>query len=308
MTAYSRDLFRLTPALLLLLFLPSSAGAGAWTQPKGHIWSKLTIMAQSTTEEYVAVGVAGREPDIQRVYIPGERAPYDDLGEYDSRAAFFDLWYGVTDRIDIGVQIPWFRQEFVNDALLIGFGEPRVASGFSDIRGFLKINLVQKPFVGTVKFGFKAPTGEFVNEEGIIPVGEAQWDFDVVGQIGKSLWPLPVYANLDVGYRFRLKNEDIDRDPGNELLFLGEVGVNPRSWALVALKLEGIRGKKGKVLGVTNDSLVKRISYLSPTAVLGPWNNVSFEAAARISLNGRSFPAGALYTIGVQYSGNPFSR
>jgi len=289
--------------LILLLLAPTAAHAGAWTLSKGRYWSKITLMTQSTDEEYVSIGVAGRPPDIQRIYEPGDRAPYAERGKYESRAVFVDLWYGVTDRLDIGLLVPWFRQTFVNDALLIGFGEARVASGISDVRGFLKVNLIKDPFVGSIKLGAKAPTGELINEEGIVPVGEAQWDIDIVAQIGKSFWPVPLYAGLDIGYRFRTKNEELDRDPGNEIVFIAELGATPTSWSLLAIKLEGIRGQKGKILGVANDSLRKRVTYLSPTAGLGPWNDIRFEAASRISLNGRGFPAGPLFTVGLTYEG-----
>ena len=298
---------------VLLLFCaycltPQDLLAGAWTLSKGHLWSKVTFMAQSTNEEYVSVGGQGREPDLSFLYKAGDRARYRENGSYSSRAVFFDLFYGLTDRFDLGLQVPFFRQEFVTDALRIGFGGPRVASGFSDIRAFLKFRLFQTPAVGTFKFGFKAPTGDFVNEEGIIPVGEGQWDFDFIFQLGRSFWPLPAYADLDVGYRARMKNDKIDRDPGDEWFFLAEVGYTPLERMLVALKVEGIWGKPARVFGLKLPRDVKRITNVSPTLFVGPFQHVSLEAALRISVNGRSFPAGQMWVVGLSYTGNPFQR
>ena len=292
--------------LLIILFAlnPQNISAGAWTLKKGHFWGKTTGMVQSTTEEYVAVGGAGREPDIARIYEAGERARYRENGHYDSRAFFIDLFYGVTDRLDLGVQIPFFRQEFEN----VGFRPANTASGFSDIRGFIKMNLIQKPFVGTLKVGFKAPTGNFQNQDGMIPVGEGQWDFDVIAQAGQSFWPLPIYANLDLGYRMRLKNETISRDPGDEWFFNAEVGYNPAEKLLIALKIEGIRGKPSKVFNLELPRDIKRITYFAPTLLIGPYQALSFESSLRISAGGLNFPAGRMWVAGISYAGNPFNR
>jgi hypothetical protein len=46
----------------------------------------------------------------------------------------------------------------------------------------------------------------------------------LVLQAGRFLWPLPSYANIDLGYRIRLANEDILRDPGDEWLVNAEIG------------------------------------------------------------------------------------
>ncbi len=291
-----------------LFLLPGDLLAGAWTLPRGHLWTKLTFMYQSTNEEYVSVGGAGRPPDPSITYQAGDRARYRFNGNYNSRAFFFDIFYGVTDRIDVGAQVPFFRQQFQDASILTGFGEPRTATGFSDIRGFFKYRAFQKHLINTLTFGFKAPTGNFVNEDGLIPVGEGQWDLDFIVQLGRSFWPVRAYANLDVGYRLRLKNDKIDRDPGNEWFYTAEAGYTPIANLLLALKLEGIRGKPATVFGIQTSQDVKRVTYLSPTVSFGPVNHFSLEAALRISINGRSFPAGQMLVLGISYSGNPLTN
>ncbi len=300
--------FVILPLLWAGFLSPGELAAGSWTLPKGDFWSKVTYLKQSTNQEYVSSGGQGRPPDPAVQYFPGDRARYRFDGQYSSWAVFLDLFYGITDRFDVGIQVPFFRQEFVDDALLTGFGEPRRATGFSDVRGILKFRAIREPFIGTLKLGVKAPTGQFLNEDGIIPVGEGQWDFDFILQAGRSFWPIPAYANAEIGYRLRLKNDEIDRDPGDEWIFLGEVGANPAKRILVALKLEGIRGKRATVIGLSNPSTIKRVTYLSPTVALGPFGNTSVEFALRISLNGHNFPAGQMLIAGVSYSGNPFRR
>jgi hypothetical protein len=290
--------------IVLMSVAPQTALAGAWTLKQRHLWAKITLMSQATDEEYVAVGGSGREPNLAQFYEPGDRARYRENGHYDSRAIFLDLFYGLTDRVDLGIQIPYFRQEFEN----VGFRPANVASGFSDIRAFLKTNLIQQPFVGSFKLGFKAPTGKFESKDGIIPVGEGQWDFDFIAQLGRSFWPLPVYANLDLGYRLRLKNTSISRDPGNEWFFNAEIGYQPINKLLFALKVEGIRGQPARVFNLELPRDKKRITSITPTLLLDLHQNISFETALRISMAGHNFPAGRMWVAGLSYSGRPFSQ
>jgi hypothetical protein len=278
--------------------LLATSHAGAWTFERGTLWSKVTFLTQSTNEEYKSIP----ESEFDR----GDRGPYRLDGEYSSRAVFFDLFYGVTDRFNIGLQIPFFRQSFEDAELRAGFGGARRSTGFSDIRVFLKHRLIIGPIISSFKFGFKAPTGDFRNEQGLIPTGEGQWDFDFILQLGRSFWPFRAYANADLGYRARLKNDTIDRDPGDEFFWIGEFGYQPLEKVLATLKCEGIRGKQSVSLGIQNASDVKRITYISQSVSFGPFNGTQIETSLRISINGQNFPAGPVLTVGLTYQGNPF--
>ena len=86
-----------------------------------------------------------------------------------------------------------------------------------------KLRLLQYPVVLTFKSAVKFPTGDFVNEDGLIPVGEGQWDFDFGAQVGRSFWPLPAYVAAEYAYRIRRENVEILRDPGEEKLINGEL-------------------------------------------------------------------------------------
>ena len=298
-------------AALLAIFvchIPGNVIAGPWTLPGDHMWCKIAFMGQTTHEEYVGTSGSGRGPDPGKVYTEGNRASYRFDGRYRSRALFFDLVYGVTGRADIGMQVPFFRQEYQDAALLTGFGEPRSATGFGDIRGFLKIKVLNRRTVGTLKVGFKAPTGEFVNEDGLIPVGEGQWDIDAAVQLGRSLWPIPAYVSSDVGYRFRRRNGEIDRDPGDEWFFIAEGGFKVHRFALLGIKIHGIRGKAATVFGTRIQSDIKRITYVSPVINLGPVRGFTLETAINVSVAGRNYPAGWMTVLGLSYTGKPFPR
>ena len=149
---------------LTLLKAAADVDAGAWTLQRGQFWGKLTYFQQHTEEWYVGKGRFG---------APGTRARYDFDGQYESRAVFFESLYGVTDRLDLGLQVPYFDQSFANAA----FAEPRTDTGLSDIRALAKLRLLAKPLVLALKAGVKVPTGEFKNEDGLIPVGEGAVGF-----------------------------------------------------------------------------------------------------------------------------------
>ncbi len=259
--------------------------AGAWTLPRGQLWSKITYFQQHTEEWYVGQGRFG---------APGTRARYDFDGQYESRAVFFEGLYGVTDRLDLGLQVPYFDQSFTNAA----FAEPRTDTGLSDIRLLAKLRLLAKPLVLALKAGVKVPTGEFKNEDGLIPVGEGQWDFDFVGQVGRSFWPRPLYGNIDLGYRVRTRNEQIDRDPGDEWFVNAELGYQLVRQLMLVGKCEVLRSRPAVVFGGI-EAEIKRIVYLTPALLYAVGQRTTIEAAVRFSLNGRNFPAGRQLVLGL---------
>jgi hypothetical protein len=277
---------------LALLGLAAEAGAGAWTLPKGKFWGKVTYFQQATDEWYVASPqfIAGR------IVEPGDRSRYNFEGEYESKAIFAEGFYGLSDRLDVGVQVPYFDQTFSDQTR----SEAVSDAGLSDIRVFAKFRLIDKPFLLTLKTGAKMPTGEFKNEDGLIPVGEGQWDFDFIAQVGRSFWPLPLYGNVDVGYRIRTKNDEIDRDPGDEWFLNAELGYNITRKLMLMSKYELLRSDPSIEFGtIKNRSQIKRITFLTPVLLYAIDERMAVEAAVRISLNGRNYPAGGQFVLGV---------
>ncbi|HJP31674.1 MAG TPA: transporter [Candidatus Latescibacteria bacterium] len=290
---------RITTFCLFVLLTPTLALAGAWTTPRGTLWAKASWFQQSTDEWYTDADQPILLPDnTLGSRAAGSRQPYRFNGSYESTAVFLEGYYGITDAIDVGLQVPWFDQSFDDDTRIDSPAE----SGFSDTRVFARWRLFDKPFLLTLKGGVKIPTGEFKNEDGLIPVGEGQWDYDIVVQAGRSLWPLPAYANVDVGYRVRTENTEILREPGDEWLVNAEVGYNPLPRLQLALKLDGLYGKAGRSFGLRTESLTKRITYLAPTASWRLGGDTIIEAALRISTGGRNFPAGNQIIFGLSTS------
>ncbi len=288
--------------LLIITLLLSGASelfAGAWTLPKGKLWTKVTYFQQSTDEWYAA----SRQFIAGKIINPSTRTRYNFEGQYESKAFFAEAFYGVTDRFDVGVQLPYFDQVFSDETRIdpvSGARTPVSDAGLSDMRLFAKFRLIEKPFLFTLNGGIKMPTGEFKNEDGLIPVGEGQWDFDLIAQLGRSFWPLSLYGNVDVGYRVRTKNDEIDRDPGDEWFLNAELGYNITRRLLLAGKYEALRSDPSVEFGsIVNRSQIKRISYLVPMLLYDIDGNTALEAGVRISINGRNFPAGRQFVFGL---------
>ena len=296
---------RVTPLLIVALsiLLPQMASAGAWTLGKGQVWSKITYMSLSTNEHYDNDGNVGEIP-----------------ARYKSQQLYFDVYYGLHDRIDVGVKIPYISNEFVDVSPEHPFsGAPdKKDSGLGDVRGVAKINLVQSAdLVGTLKLGFKAPVGEYREVPEALSITGGQWDFEVVGQLGRSFWPVPVYGNVDLGYRLRGEYADpnpsdaggVDRTytPGAEIVFNAEAGYSPMDKLLVALKYESIIGAEYDTInnppaGSQVETLNQSVAYLAPTVLVGLHPSVSLEAQARMTVSGSRYFAGSTYGVGLSFT------
>ena len=284
-----RSFSRTIPILIAALGIaaPGVAFAGAWTLEKGQVWSKITGLYQATDEHFDRDGEPSGFP-----------------ADYTSREVYLDVYYGVTKRFDLGVQFAAINRKFENftsNRHREMFGYRAKESGLGDIRVFGKVNLAHEPVVGTLMLGIKAPTGDFRAAPEAMSAGNGQWDVEVVAQIGKSFYPIPAYANIDLGYRLRETNETIHHNPDDELIYNLEVGASPVEMLNVALKLEGISGAG------------RRVTYAIPTAIVSLPQGLALEAAARVSVLGRADPAlGAPYTFfagstflfGISYTGS----
>lgn len=292
-------------ALAIIGLWAAPALGGAWTVPASSFWGKVSYFRQTTGEWYIDSSLPMVVQTADGVEITqvsaGSRQPYRFGGQYRSKAVFAEGFYGVTDWLNLGVQIPYFDQVYQDSTRT----EAPSDAGFSDLRIYTKLRALQSPAVLTLKLGVKVPTGDFKNEDGLIPVGEGQWDFDLLLQAGRSLWPLPAYANLEAGYRLRMENADVLRDPGDEWLVNAEAGWSPRPRLSLALKLEVLHGKAGRSFGFENPSLKKRIVYLAPTVSWTLFGETAAELALRRTLAGRNFPAGNQLTVGLSTRAGP---
>jgi hypothetical protein len=179
----------------------------------------------------------------------------------------------------------------------------RLTTGLADPRLYLRVGpslagLDDLPFAVALRGGVKFPVGDFNVDANTISLSQGQRDWDLLLEVGKSLYPWPVYLMGWVGYRWREVNHTIREKPGDERLFYVAAGgsVDRFRWKLAVDGLFGrppVRTDFGLVL--QNDE--RELVQLIPTVgwQVGPG---AFEAGLRLPVHGRKFPAGPVFTLG----------
>ena len=269
-------LTRLLAACGLIASLCSHAEAGAWTLPKGRNWIKAGFMFQDTTERY---------------FLDGERIPYFFDGRNQTRALFFEYARGLTDRWEVKAQLPFFSISFDDIA------DDRTSNDIGDLRVESRFNALLDPLVLTFGGEIKFPTGEFVNDAEIVPVGEGQYDFDVFTEVGRSLWPVQGYVTGKIGYRWRTANAETGIDFGNEVIWQAEVGYRPWSRLDTKLLFRGLHGAEATSFGLPIQTLKREAVYVEPGVSWAIAPNQRIELTVPVSIRGRNWPAGPVLNV-----------
>lgn len=288
-------------AVSLSWLTSSAAFAGAWTLPKGRLWLKSAIYYQSTKSRFCTEQDA-RSLSFQEAGCTsaGRSAPFDPFvrGESEALAIFTEAVYGATGWLDLGIQVPFYSLQFTN---LANPGRPRTTT-LGDLRFFAKVRLLEKPFLSSITLGAKSPTGDFNVDAEVVNVSEGQWDFEVLGEIGKSFWPVRGYVSLGVGYRFRNDNDNFEHTMGNEFIALLEAGYNVTDKIMLKGSLDWLRGSRPQ-LKSTGDKLLwhRELMTIAPALVYSIGENLQLESSIRFSIRGRDFPDGPQFIGAVSY-------
>ena len=78
--------------------------------------------------------------------------------------------------------------------------------------------------------------------------------------------------------------------------------LQPNGKAAIGAETRWALSKAGSSFGLRTESLTKRITYLAPTVSYRMGDDSMVEAALRISLGGRNFPAGNQLIVGLSTS------
>lgn len=283
---------------ILTLVLTGNSYAGAWTLKRGQLLVKTSLLYQKTTDRYYSRNTPC--PAGHNCTSSGQRVPFPFDGESKVTAVYLDLDYGLTDRLQLGVQIPYFDIEFED---LANPDRPK-STDIGDIRFGAKYRFFTNPIVSTIGIAAKAPTGFFNKDAEVVPVGDGQWDLEFTGQFGRSLWPVRGYVNLDIGYRLRF-TPDIETstlDPGNEFFFRGEGGYSVSKILLLKVVLSGLYGGKFLSEDLTILDSQREVLFLEPGIYLSITDNLAFESSVQFSLSGKNYTAGEVFNVGLSYS------
>jgi hypothetical protein len=263
--------------LAAFLVLPSPSRAGAWVLPKGQWWFHVGFLYQTTDERY---------------FLDGERIPFFFDGHNETTAGFFDLRRGMGKGVELLVQVPMYSIRFDDLA------DQRKSTGIGDVRAGARWEFLHGPVIATVGGVVKFPTGEFINDAEVVPVGEGQYDFEISGEIGHSLWPRPGYVNGQVGYRFRATNQENGITPGDEIFWSFEGGYRILPRLMLKGMARGLYGFESTSFGLLIQTLRREVVYIEPGVVFSISPSQSLEVTVPVSIRGRNWPAGPVLNIG----------
>ncbi len=290
-------------SLFLLVFgIHRELSAGGWTTPKGTLWLKSAFFYQSTDRRFCsaqdALSLAFHEAGCTTA---GDRAPFDPFSGGESRAAtiFLDAAYGLTDRFEISLQLPFYSLQFTNSA-----DPDRPASlSVGDVRIGVKYQFLTKPFAASVKTTLKAPTGKFTIDAEVVNVSEGQFDYEFLVEAGKSLWPFRGYVNIGAGYRWRGDNERFEHILGDEFIATAEFGFNVHKNVMLKSAFEWMQGERPKrrVAPDTRFLWRRELLTVSPTLIVSTSSKTRIEGGVRFTLTGQDFPAGPQFGAGVSH-------
>ncbi|MFQ5601839.1 MAG: transporter [bacterium] len=272
--------------------------AGAWTLKRNQLWVKSSVFFQKTHEQFYSRNTGC--PFSHKCDKSGQKVPFPFDGESKFTAVFLDIGYGLTDRLELKVQVPFYDIQFTD----LSNPERDGTNDIGDIRFGARYRFITLPFVATFKVEAKAPTGFFNKEAEVIPIGDGQWDLELVGQFGRSLYPVTGYLNFDVGYRIRFEPDPqtSTRIPGNEIIFRGEGGFNVMNNLLLKLAVSGLYSAKFKDEDFTLPDSEREVLYLEPAVFWSVTPALALEAGVQFSLSGKNYPAGEVFSLGVSYT------
>lgn len=274
---------------LLLLLCPLLAQAQAWTQPKGHGYFK------------VSYGQAGAGEQFD---FAGDRIPYAEgvSGDaFQDRSVYLYGEYGVTDRLTVVTLLPRKRL-----TVHTANGDEQSTDGLGSAMLGLRWRSTQTTLSSlAINVAAVVPMGYARNRTPAIGPGQADVQANLA--YGRSLYPLPGYAQASLGFRFRSEvyafsraidcptgtstcQSDLQPSYDDEWLFAAEAGLSLDRWALLQVLTHGV------------------------------WSNqppeTGFDPANPIPTRQRYFKAGLGVTLypfpdvglGVQYFTTPYGR
>jgi len=191
-------------ATALLMVLPATAHAGAWTAKKGEQYLKGAVNYFETSNRF---------------------GPEDGFENF--RNLNFNVYweYGIQDNLT------FFATGSLSDLENRSNGVETSGSGIGDIDVGLRYRLIEGPVVVSVQGLFKAPY--LYDEDSELPLGNGQEDFEGKLLFGKSFGELG-YGGLEVGYRVRTE------DPVDEFRVLVEYGIDVNERTYLRTKLDSI--------------------------------------------------------------------
>ncbi|MCY3706251.1 MAG: hypothetical protein OXH08_12270 [Gammaproteobacteria bacterium] len=273
---HAQVLHRRLALTVLSLSLLASPGYGQWIEPERQGWASFAMYYLDTREEFSPTG------EVRSILLDGHA---------QTASSFLTLAMGIAPGVDIWVQPSYHRLEFAD---LVG---TRTSWGFGDTRVFVRtapLRLLGSDFPFAIRAGTKLPT-DFDSGTDIIPLGDGQRDWEVMGEVGHSFWPRPFYLQAWAGYRWREAKED-GGDFGNERFFNVSLGGGGEPLGF-KIQFEGWYGGAFTAPGLGGAGLKREMVRLYPSLLVtaGPGQ---VELGSRLPLSGQNLATGPEIVVG----------
>lgn len=274
---------------LVVIAVPALAAPspvpGQWALDQGEGWAQLTVFRHETSEEFKR---------------DGEIRDFANEGQAVTSSFFLTSAVGVVDGLDVWAQVPLQSLSFEDagsDLEKTAIGDAKVWARAGP--GLFSEKLARAlPFSIALQAGAKFPVSEFPIDSEVIPVTDGQRDYEVMGQIGKSFHPTPLYVKGWIGFRWRERNARILTDFGDELFALAEVGgeAGPIPWRIT---MNGLWGDPHVKEGIKLEQSARKIVEILPVvSVPTGWQDLRLEVGGRFPVDGRNLPAGPALRTG----------
>ena len=259
---------------LFLFSVPFNAFPGAWTQPKGTQYNKFALNLFWSTHSY--------DLDCDFVLLSNN-------GEFQDLNLSWYQEYGLLETFTLITSIPYKYVRYEDDSLV----SDTWGAGDMDLGG--KILLIEKPLVMSLQAMMKVPLG--YDKDEVVPIGNGQVDAELRLLFGKSLYPLPAYAGLEIGYRVR------GEDPSDEIRYLAEFGYTFFPWFSARVKLDGtLSAGNGKVERLSLNRTLTNKYDLGKLEVTGSFKireNLFIEGTWTPTLYGENTSHGHNFSLAV---------
>jgi len=224
----------------------------------------------------------------------GESRPFLSDGRTTTSSLFVTAAGGAARGLEVWVQVPIHRIGFSDETgslSRIGIGDPRLSARIGgEFFGLQGLPL-------SLRAGLKLPGSDFPVDPDVLPISEGQTDIEVVAEAGRVLaGSYPLHIVGWAGYRWRMRNDDRARKPGDERF--GRIGVGGPlgswRWDLAA---EGLWGLAPEQQGFRIDGARRRLVQVLPTLGWGV-GAAEVEITGRFSVSGRNLPSGPSVSAG----------
>jgi hypothetical protein len=268
--------------LVLVSFLYHSAHAaeaGAWAQPRGLYYAKVSSAFYAADEIY---------NDIGRRQSMGL-----DNDEFRGQQIFLYFEYGLLERLTLDTQARAGVLTAESSAVR------RQTSGIGDVEVGLKYQLADRPFVLASMISGKLPTGYDARHRPALGAGKADGEVRLIAS--RSFFPQQVYIGTEVAYRLRGGRYWDQWSWSTEVGAMLPARISAKLFVNQTSTLEPMDSNMG-VVNVRADISQGDCRIVGATAAFELIPGVSVEITSERTVAGENIGVGATWGLGLSMS------